>query len=198
MKRLLVAATALVLVGACALPEDPEPRVITAEEAPLALSDEAPTAEDVEPGEVRANIYFLDPTAEVLVRVRHPVPSSDDTQVELTNAIQSLLDGPTDEDQADQYRSAIPVGTSLLAADVQDGVAMIDLGSGEGGVGSLQAPELLKVFAQIVYTATDIDGVDSVLFSVNGSSQGVPTEADAGVETPVRRTDYPSFAPESS
>ena len=58
----------------------------------------------------------------------------------------------------------------------------------------------VNLFAQFVYTATQITGVSGVLFSVNGAPQSVLTEEPSGgsVDTPVTRANYPSFDPSAS
>jgi spore germination protein GerM len=203
--RALAGALVLAALAAagCGLPQDEQPRIIAADEAPLSLSQETPAAEDLAPGQERAILYFFTGDGTGLVQVRHPVEASDDPSTELQRAVQSLVDGPSDEDRAATIVSAIPRSTTLLGVQLAgDGVARIDLGSTEegGGVLSVQGTEQVNLFAQFVYTATQITGVSGVLFSVNGAPQSVLTEEPSGgsVDTPVTRANYPSFDPSAS
>ena len=60
----------------------------------------------------------------------------------------------------------MPDGTQLLDVNLRDGVAIVDLTSQfESGGGSLS---MTARVAQVVFTATQFDNVDSVLFWMNG------------------------------
>ena len=85
----------------------------------------------------------------------------------LSGALTELLAGPTAGEAADGLISIVPDGTQLLDVNLRDGVAIVDLTSQfESGGGSLS---MTARVAQVVFTATQFDNVDSVLFSLDGA-----------------------------
>ncbi len=81
----------------------------------------------------------------------------------------------------------IPEGTELLGLDIADGVATVDLsGEFEAGGGSLSMQ--LRV-AQVVFTLTQFDTVDTVEFLVDGT----PVESIGGEGVMVDGVDRSSF-----
>lgn len=93
------------------------------------------------------------------------------TEAVLTAALQQLLAGPTTAETASQpaVRSAIPAGTTLLGATVQDGVATVDL-SGEFEAGGGTA-SMFGRLAQVVYTATQFPTVRAVDLHIDGQDR---------------------------
>ncbi len=87
----------------------------------------------------------------------------------------------------------IPEGTQLLGLEISDGVATVDLSSEfQSGGGSLS---MRMRVAQVVYTLTQFDSVDGVLFEIDGE----PVDAIGGegvmVDTPQTRKDYEDLLP---
>jgi spore germination protein GerM len=191
----LLVAVGSTLAG-CGLPDDRDPRVITAQEAPLDL-DESAGGNESESGNARATLYFV--LEGVLAEVVRPV-----TDNSLETALGALLDRPTTEEANEGYRSEIPAETELIDADVdlETGIATINLGCAPGddptitlpsncGVQGAQGTAQLTLFAQLVCTATEVPGTESVLFLQEGTPQ--PAPIDGGISTePVRCSDYRS------
>ena len=85
----------------------------------------------------------------------------------LRGALVELLAGPTPDERAAGHGSEIPSGTELLDVALAEGVATVDLSSDfESGGGSLS---MTARVAQVVFTATQFDNVDQVLFMMEGS-----------------------------
>lgn len=85
----------------------------------------------------------------------------------LEDTLAALLAGVTVDEAAMGLSSTIPEGTELLGVEVTDGVANVNLsGEFESGGGSLS---MMGRVAQIVYTATRFDDVDSVQFLLEGT-----------------------------
>jgi hypothetical protein len=113
----------------------------------------APTLTDVK-------IYLLRDERLVIVHRLVPGPGV------LRGALTELLVGPTDAERADGLTSEVPLGTELLAVNLADGLATVDLSSAfESGGGSLS---MTARVAQVVFTATQFDNADRALFWMNG------------------------------
>jgi hypothetical protein len=124
------------------------------------------TAVPAEPAAVL--VYFLDADAHLATAGR---TVTDDPAV---GALEALLAGPVGIEADLGFASAIPAGTELLGLETTDGVTTVDLsGAFETGGGSAS---MLGRVAQVVYTLTQFDGVESVRFELDG----VPVEAIGG------------------
>ena len=112
------------------------------------------------------------------------------TTPSLTAAMRGLLEGPRETEAEGGLRSAVPAGTSLRSASLADGLATVDLSE---EFSSVVGPEQVLAIAQVVYTATSIEGVAEVRFAIDGE----PIDAargDGSLSTgPVRRDDYPDL-----
>ncbi|MFZ0493770.1 MAG: GerMN domain-containing protein [Acidimicrobiia bacterium] len=114
---------------------------------------------------------------------------------DLESTLAALFAGPTaDETQmVPAMSSAIPEGTQLLGTDVAGGVATVDVSEDfASGGGSFS---MMARLAQVVYTATRFDGVDSVLFELDGAP--VTTFSGEGIvlNGPQTRDGYLDFLP---
>lgn len=105
-------------------------------------------------------------------------------------ALEALLAGP--QEGAADMTTEIPNGTELIDLSVQDGRAVVDLsGAFVDGGGSLSMQ--LRA-AQVVFTLTQFDTVDSVTFRIDGAEvdglggEGVPA-------TDVDRSDFSEVTP---
>lgn len=113
--------------------------------------------------------------------------------IEIGDALAALLAGPTGLESETGLSSAIPDGTELLGVEVVDRTALVDLSAEfESGGGSLS---VLGRVAQVVYTATWFDGVDSVEFLIDGVAVDVLTGEGLIVDRPQTRTDYADLIP---
>jgi hypothetical protein len=82
-------------------------------------------------------------------------------------ALEALLDGPTAAERAADLGSTIHPGTDLLDLTIDDGVATVDLDETFNGE---ETPAIaVGSLSQIVYTLTQFDSVDGVVFEVNGT-----------------------------
>ncbi len=101
-----------------------------------------------------------------------------------TNAIASLLQGPTAAEAASGLGSAIPGDTTLRGITIEDRVATIDLtGAFESGGG---ITNIMSRLGQVVYTLTQFPTVDEVSFELDGrpvlhfSGEGVVLSSPVG------------------
>lgn len=84
----------------------------------------------------------------------------------LVAAVAALLEGPNEAEVAVGMGTAVPAGTTVHGVDVAGGVATVDLDDTfTESSGSLAETARL---AQVVFTLTAFDGVDRVVFSIDG------------------------------
>lgn len=132
-------------------------------------------------------------TTVYLTRKGRLVATTRETQGETTldGALELLLAGPSAEEAKTGIGSAIPAGTSVIAVSRDYGNhAIVDL-SREFANG--EADRGLRV-AQVVYTLTEIPGVDSVIVYIGGKR----VERFGPMKDLLRpqvRADYRDFAP---
>jgi immunoglobulin-like protein involved in spore germination/sporulation and spore germination protein len=84
-----------------------------------------------------------------------------------TRAIEMLLGGPTDAEDAARVGTSINPGTRLLGLTIDDGVATVNL---DETFSAEETPAIaVGSLSQIVYTLTQFDSVDGVVFEVDGT-----------------------------
>jgi len=84
-----------------------------------------------------------------------------------TRAIEALLEGPTNAESSADLHSAINPGTRLLGLTIDDGVATVNLND---TFSDEETPAIaVGSLSQIVYTLTQFDRVDGVVFEVDGT-----------------------------
>jgi spore germination protein GerM len=190
---LLIGALLLALVGvACGVPADSSPQLLAESALPAELTDPGTTTTTTEPPSFSVDqpVYFLDET-DLLAEVAREVPSPVDSR----EVLEVLFLGPTEEESdLESLRTAIPLETEILELEQTGDVLTIDLAAGslEEIEGALQEVAI----AQIVYTATAIDGINGVLIKIDGEFRQLPTdEGDSQEDEPVGRADYRSLDP---
>jgi sporulation and spore germination protein/immunoglobulin-like protein involved in spore germination len=110
-----------------------------------------------------------------------------------TAALEALLAGPTPDERARGFSSAIPQGTRLLGIAIRDGVATVDLTSeyqAGGGSHSMQVR-----LGQVVYTLTQFPTVSKVRFRLDGTPVDVFSSEGIVLDHPVGRGDYGNLLP---
>ena len=106
------------------------------------------------------------------------------------NLIEVLLQGPNAEERDAQWVSNIPSGTDVLSTRSQGNVFTIDLSRDLIG---LTGSPLAQAVAQIVYTASELDGVGAVQITVEGESLPFPKGNGDSTAGQLRVYDYPGF-----
>lgn len=180
--RRAVLTLAVLALAACGIPVEAEPEVVDVVIAP------SPETESPAPGDLAAVPMYL-VSNDSLVRVTRDLPSPPS----LTSIFDSLLGGVTEPERSENLRTAIPPGTETIAVAEDGSVIQIDLSSEFAAVGGEE--EILAV-AQIVLTATSIEGVDLVAFRLEGVPTDVPVASGALSVDPVSAADYESLLEE--
>ncbi len=120
----------------------------------------SPAATTTEPPMLDVKVYFVRGERLAIAHRQVPGPAI------LRGALTQLLEGPTAAERAAGYATTIPDGTSLLDLNLAGGVATVDLGDQyDDGGGSLM---MMARVAQVVFTATQFDNSDQVVFWMDG------------------------------
>ena len=173
-------AAAVLAMTACGVQPDAAPRDLPEEERTIAI-DVGPSGSNA----AGANrIYLVAPGEERLLR---SVPRQAETRAEL---IEILFAGPNDDELAAQYSSFIPPTTELISARTQGQVLTINL---RGGIAELSGQNLAQAVAQIVYTASELEGVEAVQLRVDDEGLAWPKASGETTSDPLRIYDYPNL-----
>jgi spore germination protein GerM len=195
--RCAIAGTLAVLLAlaSCGISEDGEPHAIAPDNLPPDLLDPNPASSTTLPKTetVPVTVYLLRQSSEgpVLVPVEREVTNRDDPGQRIT----AVLDAqPTTEERARNLSSAIPADVELLGAplDPETSELTIDL---SGDFFDIRGPGVISAFAQIVYTAAELDGVRTIRFRVD-SEPIQATDGDGAQQSAVDTSDYRALAPE--
>jgi Sporulation and spore germination len=174
-----VAVAALLLASACGVQEDAAPRDVPEDNrarlSGVSIGGDASGAE---------RIYLIGPGDDRLLR---SVPRDQSTPEGL---IDVLLLGPNAQERDDQYSSAIPDGVEVVSIEPQGSRLVIDVSE---ELTTLSGPPLVQALAQIVYTASEIDGVESVQITVEQEQVSWPTADLDATDAPLRVYDYPGL-----
>jgi hypothetical protein len=200
----LIAASALVLfalaVVACGIPSDDEPRAISSDALPSSLSEspEGTSTTVSNDSTLLETIYLVgaSPTPDTATErlepftVELPLPADPDDRA------RALVERLIDTEQADittpGVRNTIPSDTRVLGTSLSsDGVLRLDL---SGNLAEIESNLQRLAIAQLIFTATGVNEVRSVVLSIDGQPAAVPAEAGAvPAGEPVTRENYPTF-----
>ena len=161
----LTLAAGLAMTAACGVSLDDRPRAL----ARSATSQ--PRREAANSGVTTAYLYFVENGR--IVAATRDVPDRSATTV-----LSALFDDLTAEEHAADLISQIPSGTTLRSANRSDGMLTVDLSKEfDNLVGSARG----QAAAQIVFSATELAGIDEVTFLVDGKVSKVfsPVSGDA-------------------
>jgi len=182
-------SVALVLIAAgCRVPDDSSPREIPPDQVPFDLLAPSSTVPSVtSPVPTVDGTIYLD-VSERLVAVKRSVPAP----LSLGTLLAALVQGPTQDEAAKGYTSSVGPQASVLSTQVTDGTAVIDISDAFSGIG---VQEQIVGLAQIVYTATELPGVQNVRIQLNSQPASVPRGDGSATSDPLTRADYVTLAP---
>jgi spore germination protein GerM len=197
MGRILRIATAVALVAltGCGLSEQEAPQAIAPENLPPALLDPSPASSTTvpDPGETTpVTVYLLERVGNTS-RLR-PVEREVTDPTAPGQRITVLLTPPSAAEVEEGVITSIPADTVLLnsSLDEESGELVVDISD---ELLAIQGSELANAFAQIVYTATEADGVRQVRFLVEGDETDALNADGRPVQRAVTRADYAALAP---
>jgi spore germination protein GerM len=130
-----------------------------------------------------STIYLVDDRTDKLVAVHRPRTQT----ATLTGLVQSLLSGPTAAESAAGLATAINTSPTLNKISTNGSLATIDLSA---SFGEIRGPGEVLATAQVVMTAASFPGIDSVLFSLDGTPTSVPLVSGELSSAPLTFSDY--------
>lgn len=178
-----LAVAVAVTLGGCSIQPDAAPKDVPANRADV-FGD--PATGDVAAGDSR--IYLLAPTdpeaAQRLRSVQRDVPAAP------AAVLASLFLGPNPAERSNQLDTAIPNDIELRMVRAVGSVLTIDVND----VFNDLTPDGLRLaVAQIVTTATDIDGIGAVQLRIDGEPRVWPLGDGELTARPLTKFDYPGL-----
>jgi spore germination protein GerM len=187
MRRLLVALAVALLVTGCGVQEDAAPRQIDPQSVPFGLLDPTfePPSTTVAVGATSSPLrVWLVSDEDNLVAVPRQVAGS----ATVGKALDTLLAGASQAEANLRLTSALAAGTRLLDVSVAaDGTATVDLSR---ELLSVTGRRQIQALAQIVFTATEVPGVERVFFRFSGRARDVPRGDGQLTSAPLSRRDF--------
>lgn len=188
---LVVTVLLAAVASACGIQPDTRPRSLAADEVPYGLLDAgapipSPSTSVPEVDRVNVAVYFL--LGERLQPAARALPDPPTAG----RVLNSLLNGPTDEEAVSGLRTAINPTTQAVVTRPAPDILSVDLTPDFAAVPSL---EQRLAIAQIVFTATGVEGVAGVRFSIGGAPIGIPLPDGTVTAEPVSRDAFPNLAP---
>lgn len=185
--RSLLTAVALMggVLSACGISTDNGPRNV-----PPAQQQQLRVATDRSAGAATgtARVYLLAPEGAGQSHLLQAVAR--DVSENAPEVIGELLAGPNAEELVGQFRTALPTGLQLLSATRRGGVLRVDVSQ---ELGELSGEALVAAVAQIVFTASELDGVQSVKILIDGADQQWPAGNGELQSAPLTAYDYPGL-----
>lgn len=165
------------MLAACGIPPDAAPRDVPVEDRSL-----SPAGDPViDTADGASRVYLVGPGEPRLLRSVRREAST------LQALIETLVAGPTEGESALQLTSAVPGDLVVQSTRQVGAVLYLDL---SGEISELSGEGLTLAVAQIVVTADDVDGVDTVQVTVDGERFPLP-RADGTTTTGLLRVyDY--------
>ena len=197
---IVVAAWAVALVAGCGIPDESEPRAVAPERIPEQLqpSEIAPPI-TTEPTGVTYPIYMLTttPDGESEVLYRNEVTFQGPETPSSRSMVQRLLDSGPEEILSAGVFNALP--DDLDFAETGNGFEIVDGDLARitlnDAIENVENDRFTQAIAQIVFTATEVGGVERVQFL---DEEGDPIEIPTGEssEEIVTRDDFAGLEPE--
>lgn len=187
-RRALLALLAVLPVAACGIPADDAPREISQDQVPDTPEDTADVDGDGQSRSVDLWFSRFDGDRDVLTPVQEPVTAGESGLPTPAVVLDRLLGGVPADAGAERVVTWIPPDTSLAAQpELRSGILTVDLDSGISGIQGVGAR---LAYGQMVCTADALEGVDGVVFTIEGEPVQAPTgEGEAG-SAPLTCTAY--------
>lgn len=184
-------AFVVLVAGACSAPVDSGPKAIREANIPVGLRSETSltTVTTVPTGATaEVTVYFIN-REERLQAVTRQVSAP----VTVEKVLQKLFAGPNrSEAESAGLRTAISADTAIRSAEVKNQIVTVDT-SKYFAFGDL--PDQITAFAQVVFTALDVEGVTGVVFAQDGRRLNAFEGTGIATHLPLGRAAYPQATP---
>ncbi|MEM7094351.1 MAG: GerMN domain-containing protein [Actinomycetota bacterium] len=138
---------------------------------------------------VIVRIWLIGPDDHLIDTTRSVVSSPE-------GVLASLILGPDEGEKDIGYRSEVSSGANAIIPDVDDGARLAFVNLSPEVVQGTSDYELRLAVAQVVFTLTEVDGIDSVQFTFDGEDRQFLTDNGvAGPGVPVTRDDFVDLLP---
>lgn len=201
-RRTMTAAVLVLLLAllgpSCGIPEESEPRAVAPERVP----DQLQTVPSITPNTIdevgqTETIFMVTTDADGDVRlVEYPVGIGNPTA---RNLLLQLLTADANEALPEGIDNFVPDDLSILDSEneadgvvVDDDLVRVRLND---ELQQQQGPRLAASIAQIVWTATEVEGVSRVQLT-DANDDPIQVSTDAGAKEIVTRADFADLAPE--
>lgn len=192
---LAAALLVLAVAAGCGIPTEATARPIDRNVLNQALVEQSTTTSTPADtgGLNRTAVLFLvsskdGSSSELLAATKVPILNVVDQAEYPRQVIEQLI--AEKSDGSSDLTNAIPPGTRVLNATKDGNVLDLDLSD----LGQVESSRQRLAAAQIVYTATAIDGIAGVRFSIDGELAAVPLDDRAAeVGQIIMRRDYPNM-----
>jgi len=182
--RIIAALAVVAAAGACSIQPDASPRDIP--NADRALSDPLVPAEGGESaGSTR--VYLVKESDDGTPQLRAVLRSVEPTA---SGVMQELLKGPNTQEEDEGITTTMPPGLVLRSARSGAGVLTVDVSS---ELLDEPAPKLQLAIAQIVFTASELEGVREVRVTVLGTIRPWPDGEGELRTSALTVYDYPGL-----
>jgi spore germination protein GerM len=190
MRLMMALMAAVLLAGGCSAPVDSGPKAIRAANIPEGLRTEtsATTTTTGPTGESEEVTVYLIGQDQRLAPVKRRVSSP----VTVQKVLQKLFTPLTTAEGVAGYRTAISPESTVLRTDIENKIVTVDV-SKVFAFGAVD--DQIRAYAQVVFTAVDLEGVTGVLFAVNGRRLEVPAGDGSNQSAPLGRGSYPEYTP---
>jgi len=182
---------ALGTASGCGVGAQSEPVRLDPERVPFGLNTVGPTTTtrpEAPQGRAVARIFLVGPDGLLVARERRlPGPLTPGA------ALRTLRAGPDDEERRSGLTTALPPEVPVQYLGVREAVARVRLTAAFTG-GSVRRQAI--ALAEIVYTLTEIEGIERVAFVIGDDVVEVPRADGSLTAEPVGRADYARFAPQ--
>ena len=179
--HLIAVAVVAGLVG-CGVPSEDQASTATGPDVPYGLLEPADvTTPSISERSTRKVTIWLAASNRVV-----PIVREVELPVTISDVYDALVAGPTASEATLGLRSAIATDV-VGAADIAAGVATVEL---QPAFTAATPRDQLLALAQLVYTATELDAVQVVRFTLDGQPVDVPRGDGSISNGPVTRRDY--------
>ena len=182
------AVVALVAGVGCTIAPDSAPRDVPPEERALLVADGSEGAETA--GEAR--IYLVAPSDDGGSRLLRSVQR--DVAPQPAALLEVLFAGPNQSELDSRLRTEIPSGTRLLGTRATGETLFVNVSD---EILELTGEALTLAVAQIVFTAVEIPGIQTVRLRVEGDDQSWPRSDGQPRSGSLRVFDYPGLVESS-